>query len=96
MLQKAQNRAMTVILHRDKLLRDKFVIVGNENQRLTRQAGNIVLELRKTRSAERKKVCFMKELKCIISCQPNLKQSDRLKIFKHELKGYILSRIKYI
>jgi len=26
------------------LLRDKFVIVGNENQRLTRQAGNIVLE----------------------------------------------------
>jgi len=35
------------------LLRDKFVIVGNEDQRVTRQAGNIVLELRKTRSAEK-------------------------------------------
>jgi len=35
------------------LLRDKFVVVGNEKQRRTRQAGNIVLQLRKSRSAQK-------------------------------------------
>jgi len=35
------------------LLRDKFVIVGNENQRMTRQVRNIVLELRKNKSAQK-------------------------------------------
>jgi len=33
------------------LLRNKFVIVGKES--LTRQAGNIVLKLRKTKSAQK-------------------------------------------
>jgi len=106
MLQKAQNRAMKVILHCDKytkiermlqalqfmsikqrlyyrvcvfiykilnitllvLLRNKFVVVGNENQRTTRQAGNIVLEIRKTRSAQ--KSVFYGVVKYIIPCQP--------------------------
>jgi len=35
------------------LLQNKFVIVENENQRLTRQAGNIVLEHRRTWSAQK-------------------------------------------
>jgi len=79
------------------LLPDKFVIVGNENQRVTRQAGNIVLELRKIRSAQ-KNVFYEKcmRVKMYNSLPANIKQSDRLKIFKHELKEYILSRIKYI
>jgi len=34
-------------------LRNKIVIVGNENQRLTKQAGNIVLGLRKIRNAQK-------------------------------------------
>jgi len=66
---------------------------GNENQRLTRQAGNIVLELRKTRSAQ--KSVFYEEVKMYNSLPANIKQSDRLKTFKHELKEYILSRIKF-
>jgi len=76
------------------LLRNKFVIVGNENQRLTRQAENIVLELRKTRSAQ--KSVFYERVKMYNSLSVNIKQSDRLKTFKHELKEYILNRIKYI
>jgi len=75
------------------LLRDKFAIVGNENQRLTRQAG-IMLELRKTRSAQ--KIVFYEGVKMYNSLLANIKQSDRFKIFKQELKEYILSRIKYI
>jgi len=75
------------------VLRNKFVIVGNENQRLTRLAGNIVLELRRTRSAQ-KSVSY--EVKMYNYLPANKKQSDRLKKFKQELKKYILSRIKYI
>jgi len=76
------------------LLRNKFAIVGNENQRLTRQAGNIMLELRKTRSAQ--KSLFYERVKMYNSLPANIKQSDRLKTFKQELKEYIIRRIKYI
>jgi len=48
-------------------LGNKFVIIGNERQRLTRQAGNIVLA--SGRSGEHKRACFMKELKCTIPYQ---------------------------
>jgi len=75
-------------------LRDKFVIVGNENQRLTRQAGNIVLELRKTKSVQ--KSLFYEGVKMYNSLPTNIKQSERLKTFKQELNKYIPSRIKYI
>jgi len=77
------------------ILRNKFVIIGNENQRLTRQAGNIVLELRKTRNAQ-KNVFYVSGVKMYNSLPANIKQSDRLETFKHELKEYIPSRIKYI
>jgi len=76
------------------LVRNKFVILGNENQRLTKQAGNIVLELRKTRNAQ--KSVFYEGVKMYNSLPANIKQSDRLKTFKHQLKEYIPSRIKYI
>jgi len=132
MLQKAQNRAMRVILHCDKytkiermlqalqfmsikqrlyynvcvfiykilnnmlpvLLRNKFAIIGNENQRLTRQTGNIVLDLRRTRSAQ--KSVFHEGVKMYNSLPADIKQKDRLETFKHDLKEYILSRITYI
>jgi len=72
------------------LLRNKFVIVGNESQRLTRQAGNIMLKLCKTRSAQ--KNVFYEGIKMYNSLSANIK-NDRLKIFKRELKEYILNRI---
>jgi len=61
------------------LLRDKFVIIGNQNQRLTRQAGNIVLELRKIKSAQ--KNMFYEGVKMYNSLPANIKQNDRLKTF---------------
>jgi len=69
-------------------VRNKFVIVGNENQRLTRQVGNIVLKLRKTRSAQKSVV--YEGVKMYNSLPASMKQSDRLKTFKRELKEYIL------
>jgi len=48
-------------------LRNKIVIVGNESQKLTRQAGNIVLD-----SGRLQKACFMKVLKYTIPCQSTL------------------------
>jgi len=74
------------------VLRDKFVTVGNENQR-PRQTGNIVLELRKTRSAQ--KSVFYEGVNMYNFLPANIKQSDRFKTFKHELKEYIVNRIKY-
>jgi len=76
------------------LLRNKFVIVGNENQRTARQAGNIVLELRKIKNAQ--KSVFHEEVKTYNSLPASTKQSDRLETFKRELKKYIPSRIKYV
>jgi len=76
------------------LLRDKFVIVGNENQRLTRQAGNIYCV--GTPERVRKKSVFYEGVKMYNSLPVNIKQSDRLKTFKRKLKEYIPSRIKYI
>jgi len=74
------------------LLRDKFVTVENENQRLTRQAGNIVLELRKIKSAQ-KSVSY-EGVKIYNSLPADIKQSDRLETFKHELKEYRIKNIK--
>jgi len=59
------------------LLGNKFVIVGNENQRTTRQAGNIVvilLGLRKTRSAQ--KSVFYEGVKMYNSLPGSIKQSE--------------------
>jgi len=75
-------------------LRNKIVIVGNENQRLTRQAGNIVLGLRKTSSAQ--KSVFYEGVKMYNSLPVKIKQCDGLKTFKRELKEYILNIIQYV
>jgi len=39
---------------------------------------------------------FYEGVKMYNSLPANIKQSDRLKTFKQELKEYIISRIKYI
>jgi len=70
-------------------LRNKIEIVGSESQRRRRQAGNIVLGLRKTRNAQKCTV-FYEGIKMYNSFLPlRMKQCDRLKIFKRELKEYI-------
>jgi len=82
------------ILNNMLLPRNKFIIVGNENQRTTRQAGNIVPELRKTKSAQ--KSVFYEGVKMYNSLPASIKQSDRLKTFKRELKEYVPNGIKYV
>jgi len=74
-------------------LRNKIEIVGSENQRRTRQAGNIVLEFRKTRNAQ--KNVFYEGTKLYNSLPLGIKECDGLKIFKCELKEYILNTVQY-
>jgi len=73
------------------LLRNKFVIAGKENQRSTRQTGDIVLEFRKTKSAQ--KSVFYEGVKMYNSLPTSIKQNERLGTFKRELRDYTLSRI---
>jgi len=56
-------------------LRNKIVIIGNENQTLTRQAGNIVLGLRETKSAQ--KSVFYEGVKMYNFLPVRIKQCDR-------------------
>jgi len=72
-------------------LRNKIEILGSESQR---QAGNIVLEIWKTM---RKNVFLysFQGVKMYNSLAFGIKQRDRLKIFKSELKEYILNTIQY-
>jgi len=74
--------------------RNKIVIVENKNQRLTRQAGNIVLGFRKTRSAQES--VFYEGAKMYNSLPVRIKQCDGLRTFKSELKEYILNTIQYV
>jgi len=72
-------------------LRNKIEIVGSENQRHTRQAGNIALEFRKTRNVQ--KSVFYEGAKLYNSLPFGIRECDGLKIFKRELKDYILNTI---
>jgi len=74
-------------------LRNEFVIVGNESQRLTRQAGNIVLE-NWNRNAQ--KSVFYEGLKMYNSLLVGIKQCDGLRTFKRELTECILNTIQYV
>jgi len=70
-------------------LRNKIEIVESESQR---QAGNIMLGLRKTSNAQ-KSVFY--GVKMYNSLPLEIKRRDGLKIFKRELKEYILNIIQY-
>jgi len=67
-------------------LRNRIEIVGSESQRQTRQAGNIVLELRKTRNAQ--KSVFYEGVKMYNFLPLRMKQCDILKIFKRVKRIY--------
>jgi len=76
------------------LARNKIQIVGSENQRHARQADNIALGFRKTRNAQ--KTVFYEGAKLYNSLPLRRREYDRLKIFKRELKDYILNTIRYV
>jgi len=73
--------------------RNKIERVGSESQRQTRQTGNIVLGLRKTRNVQ--KNIFYEGVKMYSFLPLGIKQCDRLKTFKRELKEHILNAIRY-
>jgi len=62
-------------------LRNKIEIVGSEHQR---QAGNIALGFRKTRNAQ--KSVFYEGAKLCNLLPLRIRECDRLKVFKRELK----------
>jgi hypothetical protein len=126
-LQKAQNRAMRVILQCDRhtkvermlqalqfmsirqrlfynvcififkilknmlpeALRNRLEIVGSESERQTRQAGNIVIDFRRTRNAQ--KSMFYEGAKMFNSLPVEIRQCENLVKFKRILKEYIIS-----
>jgi len=67
-------------------LRNKIEIVEGESQRHTRQADDIVLGFRKTRNAQ-KSVFY--EGKLFNPLPFEIRECDRLEVFKRELKDYI-------
>lgn len=128
-LQKAQNRAMRVILQCDirtkiecmrqvlqfmsikqrlhynicifiykilrnrmpEYLRNRIEIVGGGSERQTRQAGDIVIQFRRTRSAQ--KSLFYEGVKMYNILPAEIKQCDRVEAFKRLLKEYIVTNV---
>jgi len=75
-------------------LRDRLQIVENECTRETRQAGNIELQLRKTKSAQ--KSLFYKEVKMYNALPVEIKNCDRLDVLKRRLKAHIFTAVNYV
>lgn len=70
-------------------LRDRLQIIGNECARETRQTGNIELQFRKTKSAQ--KSLFYEGIKIYNVLPAEIKNCDRLELFKRRLRTHILS-----
>lgn len=128
-LQKAQNRAMRVILQCDRYtkiermlqalqfmsirqrlyynmsififkilnnmmpeqLKDRLSIVGHRTGRQTRQAENIAVDFRKTKSAQ--KSLFFEGVIMYNALPDEVKRCERLDIFKRILKEFIISSV---
>jgi len=69
-------------------LGNKIVLVGDKNERRTKQAGNIVIQFRRTRSAQ--KSLFYEGIKMYNALPLELKQCDRLTTFKRMIKEYLI------
>lgn len=69
-------------------LKNKIQIVGNMSGKQTRQAGNIVIQLRRTSNAQ--KSMFYEGIKMYNNLQMEIKRSERLEHFKRKLKEHIL------
>lgn len=73
-------------------LRNRLRIIGDESEKQTRQAGNIAIEFRKTRSAQ--KSLFYEEVLMYNALPDEIKRCDRLDIFERVLKRFIVSNVK--
>lgn len=69
-------------------LRDRLQIVGRKGTRETRQAGNIEIQFRKTKSAQ--KSLFYEGIKIYNDIPAEIKNCDKLELFKRRLKAHIL------
>jgi len=72
-------------------LSSKIEIVGRDCDRQTRQAGNIVVTLRRTRSAQ--KSLFYEGMKMYNSLPIKIKQCNKIVSFKRLLREYILGNV---
>jgi len=68
-------------------LRNKIEIMGSESHMCTGQTGTIVLELRKTRNAQ--KSIFYEGIKLFNSLLLSIRECGRLNVFKCKLKDCI-------
>lgn len=69
-------------------LKDRLQIVGREGTRETRQAGNIEIQFRNTKSAQ--KGLFYEGIKMYNALPAEIKNCDRLELFRRRLKAHIL------
>lgn len=72
-------------------LNNKIEIVGMECGRQTRQAGNLVVTFRRTRSAQ--KSLFYEGIKMYNSLPIEVKQCKKIVSFKRVLREYILNNV---
>lgn len=72
-------------------LRNRLQIIGSKSERRTRQAGNIVIEFRKTRNA--RKSVFYEGVKTYNSLPDRIKQCEIVALFERSLKEFILDEM---
>jgi len=72
-------------------LSNKIEIVRRDCDRQTRQAGNIVVAFRRTRSAQ--KSLFYEGIKMYNSLPTEIKQCDKIVSFKRLLREYISDNV---
>jgi len=74
-------------------LHNKIVLVGNTNERQTRQADiYTVIQFRRTKSVQ-KSLFFYEGIQMYNAMPSELKQRDRLTTFKRMLKEYIKPKV---
>jgi hypothetical protein len=73
------------------MLSNRLEMVGRGCDRQTRQAGNIVIIFRRTRSAQ--KSLFYEGIKMFNSFPTEIKHCDRIESFKRLLKVYIVNNV---
>ena len=74
-----------------KELKNKLQIVGSRSSRVTRQAGDIVVKFRRTRSAQ--KSMYYEGVNMYNALPTEVKNHERIEQYKQMLKQYILSII---
>jgi len=74
-------------------LNNKLVLVGNTIERQMRQTNNIVIQFRRTKSAQ--KSLFYEGIQMYNAMPSELKQCDRLTTFKRMLKEYIIPKVDW-